>query len=184
MRRSARLHALIAEALAPDIPGCIPEPTTYEEAISGPWAKQWTEVMKQEVGSLRSHEIYTLKTIPPGRKAIGVKWVFKVKYTTTRAVNRFKARLVTKGFTQRKGLDFNETFTPMTRMTSIRTITTVAAAKGLEVEHLDVDSAYLNGIIDKEIYMHQPPGFMDKDQPNTVCLLGKSLYGIKQAGRI
>jgi hypothetical protein len=92
-----RLHALITEALAPDILGRIPEPTTYEKAVSGPWAKQWTEVMKQEVGSLCSHQTYMLKTIPPGRKAIGVKWVFKVKYTTTRAVDCFKVRLVTKG---------------------------------------------------------------------------------------
>jgi hypothetical protein len=184
VRCFARLHALIAEALAPDIPGCIPEPTTYEEAVSGPWAKQWTKAMKQEVGSLRSHETYTLKTIPPGRKAIGVKWVFKVKYTATRAVDRFKARLVAKGFAQRKGLDFDETFTPITCMTSIRTITAVAAAKGLKVEHLDVDSTYLNGIIDKEIYMHQPPGFVDKDQLNAVCLLGKSLYDIKQTSCI
>jgi hypothetical protein len=137
----------------------------------------------QEVGSLHSHKTYTLKTIPSGRKAIGVKWIFKVKYTTG-AVDRFKARLVTKGFTQHKRLDFNKTFAPVTRMTSIRTITAVATAKGLKVEHLDINSVYLNGIIDKEIYMHQPPGFVDKDQPNAICLLGKSLYDIKQAGCI
>jgi hypothetical protein len=140
--------------------------------------------MKQEVGLLHSHKTYMLKTIPSGRKAIGVKWVFKVKYTATGAVNCFKARLVTKRFAQCKGLDFDKTFTPMTHMTSIRSITTVATAKGLKVEHLDIDSAYLNEIINKKIYMHQPPGFMDKDQPNAVCLLGKSLYSIKQAGHI
>jgi hypothetical protein len=120
----------------------MPEPTTYKEAVSGPWTKQWTEVMKQEVGSLRSHETYTLKTIPPRRKAIRVKWVFKVKYTATKVVDRFKARLVTKRFAQRKGLNFDETFAPVTHMTSIRTITAVAATEGLEVEHLDVDFAY------------------------------------------
>jgi hypothetical protein len=80
MHCSTHLHALITEALTPDIPRCIPELTTYEEAISGPWAMQWHEVMKQEVGSLCFNKTYTLKTIPPGRKAIGVKWVFKVKY--------------------------------------------------------------------------------------------------------
>jgi len=138
MHHSARLHALITEALAPDIPGRIPEPTTYKKAVSGPWAKQWTKAMKQEVDSLRSHETYMLKTIPPGRKAIGVKWVFKVKYTATGVVNCFKARLVTKGFAQHKGLDFDKTFAPVTRMTSIRTITTVTATEGLEVKHLDV----------------------------------------------
>jgi hypothetical protein len=140
--------------------------------------------MKQEVDLLRSHETYMLKTIPPGRKAIGVKWVFKVKYTTTGAVDCFKARLVAKGFAQCKGLNFDETFAPVTHMTSIRTIIAVATAEGLKIEHLNVDSAYLNGIIDKEIYMHQPPRFMDKNQPNTVCQLRKSLYNIKQAGRI
>jgi hypothetical protein len=88
MCRSACLHPLIAEAFAPDIPGHIPEPTTYEEAVSGPWTKQWTKFMKQEVGLLCSHKTYMLKTIPSGRKAIGVKWVFKVKYTATRAVDR------------------------------------------------------------------------------------------------
>jgi hypothetical protein len=85
---------------------------------------------------------------------------------------------------QCKGLNFNETFTPVMWMTSIRTITAVVTTKGLKVKHLDVDSAYLNGIINKKIYMHQPPSFVDKDQSNAVCLLGKSLYSIKQTGCI
>jgi hypothetical protein len=85
---------------------------------------------------------------------------------------------------QHKRLDFDETFAPVTHMISIRTITAVATTEGLKVEHLNIDSTYLNEIIDKKIYMHQPPSFVDKDQPNTICLLEKSLYGINQAGHI
>ena len=173
--------ALLSSVLPRDSPK---EPRTLEEALSCPEAALWRKAMQEELASLRKHETWRL--VPPGPhcRPIGCKWVFKIKYNGDGTINKYKARLVAQGFMQRKRFDYNKTFSPVAKMTSIRVILAVAAHAGWTVHQMDVNSAYLNGDIDKDIFMSQPPGFQDKKYPNWVCLLGKGLYGIKQAGRL
>ena len=140
--------------------------------------------MDTEFSSLRSNNTWTLCQLPKGRRAIGTKWVYKTKLKGNGDIDRLKAPLVAKGFTQKKRTDFDETFAPVARTTSVRVIFAIAAAENFILEQLDVDSAYLNGLIDKEIYMAQPQGYVDAEHPTWVCRLNKSLYGLKQAGRI
>jgi hypothetical protein len=140
--------------------------------------------MKEELDSLRKHNTYHLAKLPLGRRAVGCKWVFKTKRDATESITRYKARLVAQGYTQRKGLDFQETFASVARMTSQRIVIATAAAEGLELFQIDVKNVYLNGEIDTDIYMKQPVGFEDPRYPDMVWALQKGLYGLKQAGNI
>uniref|UniRef100_A0AAV1VGF0 Reverse transcriptase Ty1/copia-type domain-containing protein n=1 Tax=Peronospora matthiolae TaxID=2874970 RepID=A0AAV1VGF0_9STRA len=108
--------------------------------------------------------------MPPGKKAVGCKWVFKIKRDTSGKIIKFKARLVAKGFTQRPGIDYNETFAPVARKEFINTVLAIAAAEDLEAENVDVDTAFLYGEVEEEIYMNQPEGFEDEGSPKrNVC---------------
>ena len=163
------------------------DPTSYEEAINSPLKKQWVEAMVAELHALKQTGTYTITLLPANRLAIGSKWVYRTKRDDTGKVLKYKARLVAQGFRQKKGIDFNETFAPVARMTSQRLVIAIAAQEGLQLYTVDVDNAYLNGDIDAELYMKQPKGFVDPQHPDTskwVCKLNKSLYGIKQAGNI
>ncbi|MCI27024.1 retrovirus-related Pol polyprotein from transposon TNT 1-94, partial [Trifolium medium] len=121
-------------------------------------------------------------SLPPHRQAIGCKWVFRVKENPDGSVNRYKARLVAKGFHQRQGFDFTETFSPVVKPVTIRIILTIAITHHWSIQQLDVNNAFLNGILDEEVYMTQPQGF-DNGNPSQVCKLNKALYGLKQAPR-
>jgi hypothetical protein len=160
------------------------DPATMEEAISSLQSKEWSTAMDKEIASLKEHGTWDLVDLPIGRRPVGVKWVFKVKYSGDGILEKFKARLVAKGYLQRKGVDYEETYAPVARMTSMRVILAIAAHEGLRVEQMDVNSAYLNGWMDTEVFMRQPPGYIDQAYPNRVCKLNKGLYGLKQAGRI
>ena len=143
--------------------------------------------MKEEISSLLRHGTFKLTKLPAGRRAIGCKWVYRIKRDDTGKIVRYKARLVAQGFTQRKGTDFHEVFAPVARMTSQRIVMAIAAIEGLDLFTIDVDNAYLNGEIDATLYMKQPQGFVDPRYPDTsvwVCQLLKGLYGLKQAGNI
>lgn len=157
---------------------------TLREAMAGSEANDWQRAMSVEHEALLRNKTWKLVPRPKGRRVVGVKWVFKKKYKGDGSLEHYKARLVAKGFTQVKGADFNETFAPVARMTSLRTLLAIAAAKGYQVEQMDVDNAYLNAEADVDIYMEQPPGYEDCNHPDHVCLLDKSLYGLKQAGRL
>ena len=159
------------------------EPTTYAEAISRSDSKQWEQAARTEYDSLITNKTWKLVDLPPGRKAIGCKWVFKIKYDSSGKLERYKARLVAKGYSQTQGIDYNETFAPVAKFNSIRTLIALAAEHDLELHQMDVKTAFLNGHLDEEIYMEQPEGFSKKNQEHKVCKLSKSLYGLKQAGR-
>ena len=140
--------------------------------------------MTEEISSLKRLGTYHLVRLPEGRKAIGCKWVYKIKRDANGKILRYKARLVAQGFAQRKGTDFQETFAPVARMTSQRIVIAIATTENLELYTVDVDNAYLNGVIDTKLYMRQPVGFEEPGHKGLVCELDKGLYGLKQAGNI
>ncbi|KAM1054407.1 hypothetical protein PS2_001749 [Malus domestica] len=157
------------------------EPETYEEARAHNDSDKWMKAMESEMDSLSKNDTYELVELPKGRKALKNKWVFKLKRDDN--MTRYKARLVVKGFGQKKGVDFDEIFSPVVKMTSIRVILGMTASMDLELEQLDVKTAFLHGNLEEEIYMEQPKGFEVKGKENLVCKLKKSLYGLKQAPR-
>jgi ATP-binding cassette subfamily B (MDR/TAP) protein 1 len=139
--------------------------------------------MQEEMQSLHENLTYKLVALPKGKRALKNKWVYKLKTEENNSRPRYKARLVVKGFSQKKGIDFEEIFSPVVKMSSIRVVLGLAASLNLEVEQLDVKTAFLHGDLEEEIYMEQPEGFKVKGKENLVCQLKKSLYGLKQALR-
>ena len=159
----------------------IGEPQTYKEVITSPEALSWKEAINSEVESILQNHTWELVDIPPGSKPIGCKWIFKRKLKADGSVDKYKARLVAKGYRQKEGLDYFDTYSPVSRITSIRTLIALASLNNMEIHQMDVKTAFLNGELDEEIYMEQPEGFVVQGQENKVCKLVKSLYGLKQA---
>ncbi|GFV80257.1 retrovirus-related Pol polyprotein from transposon TNT 1-94 [Trichonephila clavipes] len=157
------------------------EPDTYKEAIASKDSDKWLAAMKEELESLSSNNTWVLANLPSDRKVIGNRWVFKVKQNADGTVQRFKARLVAKGFSQKFGVDFSETFSPVVRWDTIRTVLSIAAARKLKLGQFDVKTAFLYGDLSEDIYMAQPEGFSDSS--GQVCKILKSIYGLKQAPR-
>ena len=137
--------------------------------------------MDDELDSLQDNKTWELVTFPPGRKLVQCKWIYKTKLVVDGTTTKYKARLVSKGYSQVHGLEYNETFTHVARMDSIRLVLAIAALKKWEVHHIDVKSAFPHGDLEEEIYMRQPEGYTEDS--SFVCKLGKYLYGIKQAPR-
>jgi hypothetical protein len=138
--------------------------------------------MKEEMDSLVNNHTWDLIQFPAGKRAFHNKWVYKLKEED--GGNKWhKARLVVKGFAQKKGIDFNEIFYPVVKMTLIRTILSLVAVEDLHLEQLDVKTTFLHGDLEEDIYMQQPQGYEVKGKENLVCRLTKSLYGLKQAPR-
>ncbi|KAK0589794.1 hypothetical protein LWI29_018597 [Acer saccharum] len=137
--------------------------------------------MIEEYKSMQDNKVWELVPLPEGAKPIGCKWIFKTKRDSKGNVERYKARLVAKGFTQKEGIDFKETFSPVSTKDSFRTIMALVAHFDLELHQMDVKTAFLNGDIDETIYMVQPENFESGDPKNMVCKLTKSIYGLKQA---
>ena len=159
------------------------EPSTFQEALSSSDASLWMIAMQEEMEALHRNKTWELVELPKGRKAIGNKWVFKIKRDGNDQVERYRARLVVKGYTQKEGIDFNEIFSQVVRLTTIRVVLAICAAFDLHLEQLDVKTAFLHGELKEEIYMLQPEGFEEQGKENLVCRLTKSLYGLKQAPR-
>jgi hypothetical protein len=140
--------------------------------------------MQEEYDSLITNNTWELTELPRDRKAIKCKWIFKVKQNSDGSIARHKARLVAKGYTQKEGIDFNETFAPVARFTTIRTMLAIAALEGYNINQLDVSTAFLHADVDEDLYMQQPEGFeVQGKHSKLVCKLKKSIYGLKQAGR-
>lgn len=158
------------------------EPESFQEVVSHKEKEKWLLAMQDEMESLQKNNTYEIVELPRGKKALRNKWVFKLKKDGNGEVVKYKARLVVKGFQQKKGIDFDEIFSPVVKMTSIRVILGLVASMNLELEQMDVKTAFLHGDLKEEIYMEQPEGF-EVSGDNLVCKLKKSLYGLKQAPR-
>jgi hypothetical protein len=130
-----------------------------------------------------SCSVWELVDLPNNRKPIGSKWIFKRKLNASGCVEKYKARLVAKGYTQREGIDFMETFSPVAKFTSVRIIGALTAYFDLELHQMDVKTAFLNGNLEEDIYMSQHDGFIEKGNQGKVCKLKRSIYGLKQASR-
>jgi hypothetical protein len=139
--------------------------------------------MEEEYNSLISNNTWRMVTKPPGRNLVRNKWIFKLKYDVHGNVDRFKARLVAKGFSQTPGVDFDETYSPIVRFESIRTILSVATVENLHITQFNVKTAFLLSEFTEQIFMAPTPGFEDRSEPGLVCELLQSLYGLKQSGR-
>lgn len=161
------------------------EPGSLREAKKRSDWELWKRAMEEELEMLRNAGTWELVDSLPGVNVVGSKWVFKAKKDAAGNVIRYKARLVAQGFSQVPGVDYFDTFAPVAKLASIRTVLAIAAARDWEIHQIDVKGAYLNGkLADNEIiYMRQPPGFIDPIHPLHVCLLKKTLYGLKQSGR-
>jgi transposase InsO family protein len=162
------------------------EPRDYEEVVNDPtYGKEWELAIKEEYDSLMKNGAWELVQVPPGKNIVSCKWVFKAKQDANGDVIRFKARLVARGFSQAYGVDYFETYAPVAKLTTCRTIFALAALEKWEIHGMDVITAYLLGKLDEEIYMMQPEGFEKMGMKrNMVCRLLRSLYGLKQAARV
>ena len=132
---------------------------------------------------MKRNNVWELVDLPNNRKTIGPKWIFKRKRNASVLVEKYKARLVAKGYTQREGIDFVETFSPVAKMNTVRTLISCAANLGWNLFQMDVKNAFLHGDLQEEIYMHIPPGFETDQTKNKVLRLYRSLYGLKQSPR-
>lgn len=138
--------------------------------------------MKKEMVAFEENKTFSIVDLPPGKKAIGNMWVYKLKYNSDGTLERSKSRLVALGNRQKKGRDFKETFAPVAKMTTVRSLLRVVAGKGWIVHQMDVHNAFLHGDLKEEVYMKLPQGFQASD-PNKVCRLHKAVYGLRQAPR-
>ncbi|KAB2597268.1 hypothetical protein D8674_000188 [Pyrus ussuriensis x Pyrus communis] len=157
------------------------EPRTFKEAMYSSEAPLWKEAIKSEMESIMENNTWELVDLPPGSKPIDHKWIFKKKLKADGTIDKFKARLVAKGYRQKEGLDYFDTYSPVSRITSIRTLIVIAAVYNFDINQMDVKTTFLNGELNEEIYMEQPKGFVLKGQKSKVCKLVKSSYGLKQA---
>ncbi|XP_071680293.1 uncharacterized protein [Lolium perenne] len=156
------------------------EPCTLTEALDD---SNWRKAMEEEYDALMINKTWHL--VPPSSKKnlIDCKWVYRIKRRADGTVDRYKARLVAKGFKQRYGIDYEDTFSPVVKIATIRTVLAISVSRGWKLRQLDVKNAFLHGVLEEEVYMKQPPGFEDPHAPHYICKLDKALYGLKQAPR-
>ena len=144
------------------------EPLTYQQAMSSPDAPYWKEAVNSEIESILQNHTWELVDLPKGSKPLGYKWIFKKKLKADGSIDKYKARLVIKGFRQKQDLDYFDTYSPVTRITSIRMLIAIASILNLEIHQMDVKTAFLNGELEEEIYMQQPEGFLSPGNENKV----------------
>ncbi|KAK9111637.1 hypothetical protein Scep_019156 [Stephania cephalantha] len=155
-------------------------PSSFAEAVEVP---EWCAAIDNEIQALKKHDTWELVDLPNGKTVIGLKWVYKLKYKPDGLIQKHKARLVARGYMQREGIDFEETFAPVARFETIRTVLVIAAYYSWNIYHFDVKSVFLNGVLDEEVFVEQPIGYVVNGQDHKVCKLKKALYGLKQAPR-
>ena len=175
--RTVHLAAESASILA--ITPVSDKPKSIAEAMRRPDAAQWSAAVRSELGNLTGKGTWEEAVLPPGRKVIGCKWVLKTKTDADGNIIKYKARLIAQGFSQQPGIDFKETFAPIGRSTSLRILLTLAAAHDLEIHQADVEGAYLNGDLDRDIYMKIPQAYNQIDPSCNALKLRKTLYGLE-----
>ena len=156
------------------------EPTSHTQALKNP---HWRAAMSDEFDALLRNGTWDL--VPPdnSQNIVGCKWVFRIKQKPDGTIDRYKARLVAKGFHQRPGIDYHDTFSPVAKPTTVRVLLSLAVSRGWSLRQMDVNNAFLQGPLDEDVFMSQPPGFVDPNLPTYVCKLNKAIYGLKQASR-
>ncbi|RVW23313.1 Retrovirus-related Pol polyprotein from transposon RE1 [Vitis vinifera] len=155
-------------------------PNTIQEALK---ISEWKKAVQDEIDALEKNGTWTITDLPVGKRPVGCKWIFTIKYKADGSVERFKARLVARGFTQSYGIDYQETFAPVAKLNTIRILLSLAVNQDWCLQQLDIKNAFLNGDLEEEVYMEIPPGFEESMAKNQVCKLQKSLYGLKQSPR-
>ena len=153
-------------------------PNSIHEALQHP---RWKEAVNEEIKALQKNKTWELAHLPPDKHPVGCKWIFNIKYKADGSVDRYKARLVARGYTQTYGLDYQETFAPVAKLNTIRVLFSLAVNLDWNLHQLDIKNAFLNGDLEEEVYMEVPPGL--KNEGKLVCKLKKSLYGLKQSPR-
>uniref|UniRef100_A0A6N2L229 Retrovirus-related Pol polyprotein from transposon TNT 1-94 n=1 Tax=Salix viminalis TaxID=40686 RepID=A0A6N2L229_SALVM len=156
---------------------------TFRKAMESENSEKWSNAAEEEISSMNVNKVWDLVELPDGFKTVGCKWIFTTKQDSKGNLERYKARLVAKGFTQKDGIDYTETFSPVSKKDSLRIVLALVAHYDLELHQMDVKTAFLNGELEEEIYMDQPEGFVATGTENLVCRLRKSIYRLKQASR-
>lgn len=159
------------------------EPKTFREAVASPHSAEWKSAMDDEIRSHQENCTWELAELPPHRKPIGCKWVYKCKSDQNGNLVRYKARLVAQGFCQKFGTDYDQVFAPVVQQITFRTMLTIASRRKMLAKQIDIKTAYLYGQLQEELYMRQPPGYESEDR-KLVCRLKRSLYGLKQAAHV
>jgi len=159
------------------------EPATYAEVMADSDSEKWQDAMKSEIEFMKENQVWNLIDPPDGVRTIECKWIYKKKKDIDGNVHIYKARLVAKGFRQVQGVDYDETFSPVAMLKSVRIILAIAAYFDYEIWQMDVKTAFLNGNLTEDVYMMQPEGFVDPTNAGKICKLQKSIYGLKQASR-
>ena len=154
-------------------------PTRVEEALKDP---KWAKAMDEEMLALQKSNTWEVMPLPKGKRTVGCRWVFTIKYKADGSIDRYKARLVAKGYTQTYGVDYQETFSPVAKMNTVRVLISLAANMDWPLKQFDVKNAFLHGNLEEEVYMDFPPGYSAGGNSG-VCQLRKSLYGLKQSPR-
>jgi hypothetical protein len=149
----------------------------------GPESERWLEAMGSEMESMRDNRVWNLVDLPDGVRAIECKWIFKKKTDADGNVHIYKARLVAKGFRHIQGVDYDETFSPIAMLKSIRILLAIATNYDYEIWQMDIKTAFLNGNLSEDVYMTQPEDFVDQQNARKVCRLMKSIYGLKKASQ-
>jgi hypothetical protein len=156
------------------------DPSTFEEATS---RQVWRDAMMEEYNSIMKNDVWEVVPRPEGKSVVTSKWLYKLKQVADGSIEKYKYRFVARGFSQVEGVDYDDTFAPVSQYTSIRAVISIAAEMGWKIHQMDVKTAFLNGLIEEEVYIEQPLGFEVHGRESHVCRLKKALYGLKQALR-
>lgn len=156
-------------------------PDSFEEIASREDKNEWMQAVDEEINAILKNDTWDLTILPKGKRLMDNKWVFKIKRDKEGNIERYKARLVIKGCAQKQGYDYDETYAPVARLTTLRTLLSIIIKENLLAMHMDVQNTFLHGELEEEIYMIILEGFQSKN--DLVCKLKKALYSLKQAPR-
>jgi hypothetical protein len=157
------------------------EPSLFDEANK---LQFWKDAMLDEYKSIMKNSVWDIVPRPKGKSIVSSKWLYKIKHAADESVEKYKARFVARGFSQKEGIDYDEIFAPIARYTPIHTVISLASILGWKLHQMDVKTAFLNGEVEQEVYVEQPDGFVVRSKESHVCKLKKALYGLKQAPRV